>query len=162
MPDFFVPLDTSGVTSYFNQVARRNIIYRYAFEYTDLHRSKLSEFNDYSAIEEHLARQNLLNDFIAYAQKRGVKPNWDQINKSRMIIETQLMAYIARNLIDNEGFYPIIIRIDNTLLRAVEIIEDDEGGQLFSFTQNEKQSVLAWLKSGNKNRVIKDAVAQIA
>ena len=133
MPDHFIPLDTSGITPYFNQVARRNLIYRYAFSFTDKHRRQMANLKDANSIESYLRKANVFNEFITFAEQRGVKPNNAQIQKSREIIETQIMAYIARNLIDNYGFYPIITRIDNTLLRAIEIIEKEESNGLVSF-----------------------------
>ena len=45
--------------------------------------------------------------------------------KSGFIINTQLKAYIARNIIGEEGFYPIIRHIDKTLLRAIEISQQN-------------------------------------
>jgi carboxyl-terminal processing protease len=36
--------------------------------------------------------------------------------------ETQLHAYIVRNILDNDGFYPIIEKIDTPLQRAIEEI----------------------------------------
>ena len=60
---------------------------------------------------------------MAYAEKQGVKRDAKGISQSRKVIETQLMALIARNVIDNDGFYPIIQDIDKTLLESLEIVE---------------------------------------
>ncbi|PKP37680.1 MAG: hypothetical protein CVT98_05810 [Bacteroidetes bacterium HGW-Bacteroidetes-15] len=159
MPDFFVPLDTSGVTPYFNQVARRNLIYRYAFEFTDKHRRQMSSLENLSSIENYINKSNILENFIAFAKKRGVEPNYEQIKESKMIIETQLTAYIARNIIDNDGFYPVITRIDNTLLRAIDILENEDLSQLLSATQANKSTLREWMLAKGKSIVYKDAVA---
>jgi len=160
MPDFFVPLDTTGITTYFNQVARRNIIYRFAFEYADNNRSKLSEFNNAKGIENFLEQQKILDKFVIFAKENGVKPNYKQIEDSKQVLETQLKAYIARNIIDNEGFYPIIRRIDNTLIKAIEIIESNNIKELISEQHEKQASALAWLKANSKRRVIMDALVQ--
>ncbi|MFP4555409.1 MAG: S41 family peptidase [Bacteroidales bacterium] len=160
MPDFFIPLDTSGITPYFNQVARRNIIYRYAFEYADKNRSELSEFNNASGIENYLEKQKILDKFILFANENGIEPNYKQIETSKEVLETQLKAYIARNIIDNEGFYPIISKIDNTLIRAIEIVESGNMKELISLQHEKQPSVLAWLRANNKRRVVKDALVQ--
>jgi carboxyl-terminal processing protease len=47
-------------------------------------------------------------------QEKGLK-------ESGQVINTQLKAYIARNILGEEGFYPIIKQIDKTLLKAIEI-----------------------------------------
>ncbi|MFO8022989.1 MAG: S41 family peptidase [Perlabentimonas sp.] len=160
MPDFFIPLDTIGITTYFNQVARRNIIYRFAFEYADDNRSKLSEFDNAEGIENYLEQQKILDKFVSFAKDNGIKPNYKQIEISKEVLETQLKAYIARNIIDNEGFYPIIKKIDSTLIRTIEIIESDDIKELISSQYEKQASALAWLRANSKRRVIMDALVQ--
>ena len=159
MPDHFIPLDTTGITPYFNQVARRNLIYRYAFNFTDKHRRQMANLKDANAIETYLRKANVLNEFIAFAEQRGVSQNNAQIQKSKEIIETQIMAYIARNLIDNEGFYPIITRIDNTLLRAIEIMQKEEVISAFSYLQQNKPTLKELFYTNGKSNIIRDAIA---
>jgi carboxyl-terminal processing protease len=122
MPDIFVPFDTIDVTPYFNEVHNRGLIYRYAFFYTDNNRVTLEKFTDYKEIESYLDKQNLLEKFVDYAESHGVKKNTEEIIISEKIILTQLKAYIARNIIDNPGYYPIIREIDRTLQKAIEIL----------------------------------------
>lgn len=160
MPDFFVPLDTSGVTKYFNQVARRNLIYRYAFDYSDKHRKQLTELKTLDAIEKYLDDSKLLDEFIAFAQRQGIEPNQSQIKKSSLIIETQLKAYIARNIIDNEGFFPILTRIDSTLLKAIDLLNEENWGDLLSSYQNSSLKLKEWILAKGKSNLHKDAFTQ--
>ena len=74
-------------------------------------------------INQYLDKSSYFNDFISYAKSNGVKPNYKEIEISREVISTQIKAYIARNIIDNEGFFPIIREIDNTLLEAEKLFE---------------------------------------
>jgi carboxyl-terminal processing protease len=71
-----------------------------------------------------LEKQNVLRKFIAFAAKEGVKEVPRDIKTSQKILKVQLYAYIARNFLDNDGFYPIIQDIDNTLLKAVETLSE--------------------------------------
>ena len=162
MPDFFVPFDTTGVTPYFNRVANRNLIYRFAFQYTDQHRKQMSALKDYKLIEDYLKRERILNQFIEFAKKNGVDPDAQQINDSKEILETQLMAYIARNMIENEGFYPIIRRVDTTLKKAIEIIEKEDLSQLISQESKGKISLKTMVQSLSNTSVRKDAIALVA
>ncbi len=162
MPDFFVPFDTTGVTPYFNRVANRNLIYRFAFRYTDQHRKELSTFKDYNQIVNYLEREKILKQFIKFAESNGVEPVAEQIDISGDIIETQLMAYIARNIIDNEGFYPIIRRIDTTLKRAIEIIDEEDLNQLISLESKRRISFRTLVQSLSNASVRKDAIAAVA
>jgi carboxyl-terminal processing protease len=122
MPDVFVPLDTIGSTPYLNNLIQKGFIYKYAFRFTDEHRKALGKFKTVEELATYLESQDILTGFLSVVEKEwGVKPVQEQIKISAEIIETQLFAYIARNILDNDGFYPMISRIDNTLNEAINI-----------------------------------------
>lgn len=122
MPDVFVPVDTTGTSEYYNRARSLGLMYRFAFHYTDLHRSALEPFTTADQIEGYLDDQDLLPQFVIYAQEKGVQPDYDDIRTSELILEKTIKAYIARNIIDNEGFYPIISDLDHTLKVAIDTI----------------------------------------
>lgn len=126
MPDEFVPLDTMDVTKYFVEVSGRNIIYRYTIEYADRHRAELDKIKTLTELRAFLdADTALLSDFVRYAERNGVKPVQREIATSRKIIEAQLRAYISRNTaLESNGFYDNIHKIDNTVQRAVELLNE--------------------------------------
>ncbi|MEN8117803.1 MAG: S41 family peptidase [Bacteroidota bacterium] len=125
MPDFFVSVDTTGNSEYYNKIYRRGLIYSFAYAYADQHRDVLSTFTKAEEIEIYLDKQNALNDFIEYAKEKGVARDKNGLEASHMIINTQMKAYIARNIVGEEGFYPIIKQIDKTLLRAIDISQQN-------------------------------------
>ena len=93
-----------------------------AFFYTDQQRSSLEQFSSAGEIEGYLDDQDLLPEFIRYASSKGLDPNYDDIRTSEEVLLKTIKAYIARNIIDNEGFYPIIADIDQTLKVAIDTI----------------------------------------
>ncbi|MBO5882490.1 MAG: S41 family peptidase [Alistipes sp.] len=120
MPDIFIPLDTMGTNGYYRSVWDGNVLYRYTMEYTDRHRARMDEIKSLAELDALLSEGDLLGDFIAYAEARGVETNEAELNASRDIILAQLRAYIGRNALhDDAGFYYNIYPIDNTLQRAV-------------------------------------------
>ena len=121
MPDIFVPMDTTGNSAYFDRIYRRGLIYTFAYTWADNHREVLSQLESAEEFDVYLDEQNVLDEFVAYAQEKGIKRDADGLRRSGEIINTQVKAYIARNIIGEEGFYPIIRKIDNTLLNAIEI-----------------------------------------
>jgi len=46
------------------------------------------------------------------------------MSTSERLIHTQVKAYIARNILDNKGFYPIWEQIDTTLRYAIEFLNN--------------------------------------
>lgn len=123
MPDLFIPADTSGMSVYFMRIRNAGLIYRYALRYTDENRETLQQITGVNELRDYLDRQNLLNKFVGFAGENGVKADSQGLKISGEIIAIQLKAYIARNILDNNGFYPIWQDIDNTLERAIEYIE---------------------------------------
>jgi len=158
MPDVFVPLDTIGISPYLTKVANRNLIYRFAFEFTDKHRSEQRDIKDFESVKNYLNGFNLLKEFIAYAQKNGVPANEKQIEQSKLILETQLKAVIARNIIDEDGFYPFILKIDETLKKAIGYFnQKDAKGEISLLSP--KLSVQSWIRAQLKTYSKKDLIA---
>lgn len=121
MPDFFVPIDTTGNSEYFSLISRKGLIYSFAYAYADEHRKDFLGLTKAEEFERYLDRNNVLQEFVKYAEGKGIPRDNAGLKASSLIINTQLKAYIARNIIGEEGFYPIIKKIDNMLLKAIEI-----------------------------------------
>ncbi len=126
MPDLFVPADTTDVTKYFIEVAGRNILYRYTIEYADRHRDALNAVQTLPELQALLdSDKKLVDDFVQYAARKGVAPNYRDIARSRRLIEAQLRAYIGRNTaLEDNGFYINIHPIDNVVQCAIESLKN--------------------------------------
>lgn len=124
MPDKLVAVDTSGISEYF--LKSRPFIYRFALKYTESNREALKKFTTAQEMKQYLDRQSLLNQFVRYAASNGVREDREGLRISGEIIHTQIEAYIARNILDNKGFYPIWEQIDNTLKYAINFLEENK------------------------------------
>ncbi len=122
MPDIFVPIDTTIVTRYFAEVSGRNILYHYTIDYSDRHREELAKITTMEQLNQHWqGEKNLLSDFVEYASRKGVKPVWDQINKSQKLIEAQIKAFVSRNTeLEDNGFYINYFPVDEVVIRAMQ------------------------------------------
>ena len=124
MPDIFIPLDTLGVTAYYTKVWNMNVLYRYTLDFTDRHRKDIDAIKSLAELDSMFERYNLVEDFVAYAERHGVKRNPRDIATSRSIISAQLRAYIGRNTpLSDAAFYYNIYPNDKVLQRAVEEIK---------------------------------------
>ena len=122
MPDKFVPVDTSMVSPYFAGV--RQLIYRFAMRYTEINRETLYKYTTVGELEKYLDRQSLISQLVEFAEQNNVSRDLSGLKTSEKIIHTQLKAYIARNILDNKGFYPIWESIDTTLKFAIEYLKN--------------------------------------
>jgi len=120
MPDFFVPADTLGYSGYFSKVTQKGLVYQFGLDYADLNRNVLSKLTNSSEFEKYFQNKDILQQFVAFATKKGVTGSNGDLKTSSKIIDNQVKAYIARNILGEEGFYPMIKNIDKVLLEAIE------------------------------------------
>ena len=122
MPDVFVARDTTLYTPYFNIVSNRAYTYQFAYQYTNKHRAELSRYTDWRALEQHLLGVNWVPEFVAFAKQKGVEPNEQQLAISRPLLVRMVNAYIVRNILNDEGFFPLFERDDDIVKKAVEVL----------------------------------------
>lgn len=121
MPDIFIPLDTLGMSDYYHKAWNTNVLYRYTMDFTDRHRQELDAVSSLAELDKLLSSEDLIADFVQYAERNGVERDNEGLRLSRKIIEAQIRAYIGRNALDDEaGFYYNIYAIDDAMQRAVK------------------------------------------
>jgi carboxyl-terminal processing protease len=123
MPDIFIPIDTTGISDYFLAIINSGLLYRYAFKYTEDNREIMKNYKDLPSLDKWLSNQDLISKFVRFTEQNGVSANRQQLAVSEKKIYVLLKANIARNMLDNMGFYPIWQEIDKTLLDALKFIE---------------------------------------
>lgn len=124
MPDVYVALDSDPRFKFFNQLVNKGLIYKFAFDYTDIHRDKLNKNNSVKQfIDKFTVTNQLFDEFIEFAKEKGVDPDENGINESGEKIRNLIKAFIARNIFDDGGFYPIYLKTDKTFNKALQILE---------------------------------------
>jgi len=125
MPDIYVPYNADDYAAYYNKLLDRGLIFQFAFKYTDTHREKLGEYSSFEDFDKGFKVNNaLFNEFLSYTEDMGIEKDTDGIRLSKNRIKTLMKAFIGRNLYDDDGFYPVYHRIDETFLRAIEYLEE--------------------------------------
>lgn len=138
MPDVFVPIDTMEVTPFLTAVAAQNLIYHFAFEYTDKNRSSLNQSAANTAqLVDYLNKERIVEQFVVHTKEKGIEYNHSEFKKSEVLIRTQLHAYISRNIIGESGFYEVILEDDHTVKKAIELLKKDKGETLLTATAEE-------------------------
>lgn len=122
-PDIIVPPDTSGLTPFFNDVVNKNLIYRFAWKYTDTNRNKLKSFPGWLSLIKYIENQNVYNELLTFISQNDLAVPKIIEPKTEKILRTHLNAYISRNIFDDAGFYPIALSVDATFLKALEVLE---------------------------------------
>jgi len=124
MPDYFVPIDTTYHSKFLSKITNRNLIYSFSFDYADKYRAKLKQFKKVETLNNYLIKKDLYNEFLSFAREEGISTSTKGVEKSKKLIDTRIRAYIARNIMDNEGFYPVLNEMDKSLQKAIELIQE--------------------------------------
>lgn len=131
MPDIFVPEDSTGYTNWFSEVVNAGLVQKYAFNWTDRNREELERVRTLKGFEAFLPADNqLLNDFVAFTVKNGIKENRGMIAKSRNLLLNQLKAFLVRDAVGMNEMYKLLNRNDHTIVRAVEALRAGESPTL--------------------------------
>jgi len=126
MPDVFVPQDTTGVTSYLIEVGQKRLIQQFTFNYSDNNRSKLSEMDNYKDLAKYLHKQNIVDQFVRYADSKGVKRRNILISKSQKLLERNLTGNIIYNILGRKQYVEYFNLDDTTVQKALEILRNGD------------------------------------
>jgi|SRR5688572_990491 len=127
MPDIFVPLDTSMNSKYHSDLIRKSVLYEFALSYTDNNRKTLlSDYPDITVFRnKFVVDDKLMNDVIAYGEKKGVPKDSAGYQTSYSLMKVQLKSLIARDLWNTDAYWQVINDINPFYTKAVESMKND-------------------------------------
>ncbi len=130
MPDIFIPLERNTGLKFYNESVNKGILYQFAFDYTDRNRAALGVYKDASQFDNAFkVTGGIYGEYIEYAGKNGIKYPAAEMASSQQHISDLMKSYIARNLFDSKGFYPIYLRTDEAFKKAVEDLGKKQTGK---------------------------------
>jgi carboxyl-terminal processing protease len=123
MPDYFVPMDTTLSSSYFNELFNSNSFPEFAFNYTLKNKESLEKngFENYRNAFE--VSDGMISELVSIGKRNGVKPNYIDLQENRDAFDIYLKAYIARRVWGNEGFYPVYNETNEVLQQAIKLFD---------------------------------------
>ena len=123
IPDVYVPLVDDSTEYYFNRIVNLGILYQYAFDYCDSHRQDLARYKTVTEFDQSFhVTDAMFNELVSRAEKKNIKGNSLEKQVARRETNILLKAYIARDLFEEEGFYPIYRPMDDMLQKAIEAL----------------------------------------
>lgn len=124
-PDYFIKSDQ--IHDYSVSLRRANLFYLFVLYYMDKNGEKIkvkyagnfSKFNS-----EFNFSEDEIGEFIKFASAKNVEFNKNDYEKDKEFIRSQLKAIIARDLWNNEGWYQVLLGIDNQFKKAIELFSE--------------------------------------
>ena len=127
MPDYFVPLDTSGASIYLSKLYYRGLFYQFCFDYTDNNRKKLVGFGDSREFVKNFEINPEVEElFYSFAEGKGIQKDSAGAAQSRSQIMFRLKAGIGRNIHGDLGYFPVLNEKNKTVLKGIEVLKFDQ------------------------------------
>jgi carboxyl-terminal processing protease len=124
MPDIFIPIESGEQFVFYNQVANRGLVYRFAFNYADRNRSTLQQYPNAAAfVRDFSISQTIYRDFLSFVAAEGVSIPARISAESESLILRNLKAYIGRNIHGMEAFFPVLHQDDKAFQKALEVLK---------------------------------------
>jgi carboxyl-terminal processing protease len=124
MPDYFVAEDTADITNYYTETISKGYVTQFCYDYADRHRQQLSQFTNANELEIYLRKNNVLEQFIRFADDKGVKRRNNMIKKSRKIFEQAIYGTIIYYMLEMGDYIEYINKYDNVVNKAIEIFNN--------------------------------------
>ena len=120
-PDILISFDTSRYTNLFTDIINRGLINQFGFDYADKNRLQLKQKypNAASFVRGFRVDAGMWDAFTELLKKNQVKFTDAALQESKAELELYIKAFVARNIVGDEGFYSLIYSNDNIYLRAI-------------------------------------------
>ena len=127
MPDIFIPIESGEEFVFYNQVANRGLVYRFAFNYADRNRNALHEHESPAAfVRDFSITPSIYREFLDFVRSEGVSIPGQISTESQDLIRRNLKSYIGRNILGAEAFFPVLHEDDKAFQKAVEVLNSQE------------------------------------
>ena len=135
MPDYFIPLDTMRLTKIHRQINAAGLISRYIMRYVDVNRINIQSnyklFSDYK--NKFIVTESMLNDLLKMYEEdqkdsdfKLTEEDKSDFEKSKLLLQMQIKAYIASDLYERGDYYEIINELNDPLKKAIELMNNPE------------------------------------
>lgn len=130
MPDFFVPLDTTGNSKYFGDLVQGGHLNNFSFKYVNEQRAVLKEkYPTFESFKNNFqCDQAFMDAFFQYVQKEDPELlfNEKEYKTSEYLIKLRLKSSIASDMWGTNEMFQIYNESNEILQRAIQILNSNE------------------------------------
>ncbi len=124
MPDYFVPLDTLSSSIYLNNLFISNSMQEFTFKYAADNKEKLSAMDYQEFYDNFQVTSTMRNELVKIGQNNKVRPDYKDLEKNKALFDLHIKAQIARQIWNNDGFYPIFNQTNEVLQQAIKLFDE--------------------------------------
>jgi len=121
IPDVFIPIDTISFNNSILLANRKGLVRQFAFDFTDKIRQEWTDKGLKQFIANFQVRKSILIQLKDFCEKENISLDINDFDTyDQKIIQTQLKAFIGRNIWNDDAFFPIMHEIDETFQEAIK------------------------------------------
>jgi carboxyl-terminal processing protease len=125
-PDIIVK--NEELTYYSILLRSKDLFYRFVRKYLDKNSDKIilkynNNFNKFS--EEFSFTNTDIDSFTKFAEDNNVSFDKEEFEKDKKYIKLRLKAHVAKNFWNNDGWYRIILKMDNQFNKTKNLLEQN-------------------------------------
>ncbi len=125
-PDYIVKM--ADVPSFIYQFQVHRIFLQYVDDHVSQHQDAMRKEYGSSADfnKEFKVSEDMLNELYSHAEKAGIKISREEYEKNTKYVSMLLKAWIARNIWGNDGWYRVVLSLDNQFQKAITLFPEAE------------------------------------
>ena len=124
IPDIFIPRDTVGLNSYYNEAYLSGLINQIAYSFVDKHRKALAKQDKLDKVVHYLDSNDMVELFVRFGEKAGLKRRNRLIKKSHTLLTTQIYSNIIDDVMGVEAATMYINGTDHAVKRALSLLHE--------------------------------------
>lgn len=129
-PDIFIGEDTTNYTSYYKEASMTGLIIQFAYDYTDEHRVELAKYEDVKSMEQYLKKLGMVEKFVAYADKLGLKRRNLLIQRSHHLLERYIHSRIIYNMLSEQQWIEYLNADDPVVIETLKVFKEGKASPL--------------------------------
>lgn len=126
MPDYFVPLDTSMVSTYVNRLFGTDSHRELIMEYLENNKKSFDNVSFQEYYDNYEVSEAMLKQLIKIGERNQVGFNEKEYLKSKEYLKTLIKAHMGRSIYDDNAFYKIINDINEVYQQAIKLVDEAE------------------------------------
>lgn len=124
MPDYFIPLDTTMNSEYLNKLFVSNAMQEYTFNYRAKNKAKFDKMSYEDFFSNFTVTDGMLKDLAKVGKTNDVEPDYEDMKENEDLFKLHVKAQIARQVWNNNGFYPIFNETNEILQQAIKLFDE--------------------------------------
>jgi carboxyl-terminal processing protease len=124
-PDYIVK--SQDITEFTSSLLKENVFYEFVLKYIDKNGAAItSNYKDnlLKFRKEFNFTAEEIKEFLSYTDQKGIKFSEEDFAVDKDYILARLKAQVARNYWKNEGWYSVLLSVDNQLQKASGLFQE--------------------------------------